>query len=50
MIAGGLAISAAGAGIIALWPTSVWAIIGGMVAVMLGVRASLGGPTRATLG
>jgi hypothetical protein len=41
MIAGGLAISAAGAGIIALWPTSVWAIIGGMVVVMIGVRASL---------
>ena len=41
MIAGGLAISATGAGIIALWPTSVWAIIGGMVVVMIGVRASL---------
>ncbi len=41
MIAGGLAISASGAGIIALWPTSVWAIIGGMVVVMIGVRASL---------
>lgn len=41
MIAGGLALSAAGAGMIALWPSSVWVIAGGMVVVMLGVRASL---------
>jgi hypothetical protein len=41
MIAGGLVICATGAGIIALWPSSVWAIVGGMVVVMIGVRASL---------
>jgi MFS transporter, DHA2 family, multidrug resistance protein len=41
MIAGGLALSAVGAGMIALWPSSVWVIAGGMVVVMLGVRASL---------
>ena len=38
MIAGGLTLSAVGAGMIALWPSSVWVIAGGMVVVMLGVR------------
>ncbi len=40
MIAGGLTLSAAGAGMIALG-LDVWVIAGGMVVVMLGVRASL---------
>ncbi|MFT4108596.1 MFS transporter [Propionicimonas sp.] len=41
MIAGGLTVVASGTLLIALWPTSVVAIVAGMSVIMVGVRAAL---------
>jgi hypothetical protein len=41
MIAGGLAVVASATLLMALWPTSVWAIVAGMCVLMVGVRAAL---------
>jgi predicted MFS family arabinose efflux permease len=41
MIAGGMSVIAAGTLVMALWPTSVWAIVAGMSVLMIGVRAAL---------